>query len=111
MKSADANDPKVLAQELTSASKTDYDKVRSIFTWITDNIAYKTQYGPAFGAYKRYTPPADASLDSKSVDEIVACKVLSEREALCDGYARLFKTLCDYSDIHAEIVRGYVRSS
>ncbi|MBD0333534.1 MAG: hypothetical protein ICV66_12860, partial [Chitinophagaceae bacterium] len=41
----------------------------------------------------------------------VACKVLSEREALCDGYARLFKTLCEYSGIHSEIVRGYVRSS
>jgi hypothetical protein len=35
--------------------------------------------------------------------------VLRKRVAVCDGYSRLFKVLCTYSGIKAEIVQGYGR--
>jgi hypothetical protein len=30
--------------------------------------------------------------------------------AICDGYARLFKTLCDNADVPCEIITGYART-
>jgi hypothetical protein len=51
----------------------------------------------------------DSTLASKSVDEIVAYTVLQQRTAVCNGYARLFKTLCAYAGIRSELVTGYAR--
>jgi hypothetical protein len=31
--------------------------------------------------------------------------------AVCNGYARLFKTLCDYAGVRAEVVTGYARTN
>jgi hypothetical protein len=39
----------------------------------------------------------------------VAETVLNRRLAVCDGYARLFKVLCDYSNVPSEIIYGYAR--
>ena len=46
----------------------------------------------------------------KSLNERVAETVLKRREAVCDGYARLFTTLCDYAGIRSEIIVGYAKS-
>jgi hypothetical protein len=53
--------------------------------------------------------PMDTLLAMKSVDEIVAYTVMQKLTAVCNGYARLFKTLCDYAGIRAEVVTGYAR--
>ncbi|HYH14422.1 MAG TPA: transglutaminase domain-containing protein, partial [Flavisolibacter sp.] len=37
--------------------------------------------------------------------------VIHRRVAVCDGYARLFKTLCDYAGIRSEIIYGYARTN
>lgn len=43
----------------------------------------------------------------KPLSERVATDVLIKRIAFCDGYARLFKTLCDYAGIRSEVITGY----
>lgn len=104
--------PETLAQQLTAPCKTDLEKVRAIFRWITSNISYAVR--PLPGVNKsalRYKPlPMDSALALKSVDEIVAYTVLQKRTAVCNGYARLFKTLCGYAGIRAELVTGYARA-
>jgi hypothetical protein len=40
----------------------------------------------------------------------VAETVLQKGEAVCDGYARLFTTLCDYAGICSEIIIGYAKN-
>ena len=40
---ADAATPALLSQQLTSNYTSDLQKVRAIFRWITDNIAYRTR--------------------------------------------------------------------
>ncbi|MGB5028453.1 MAG: transglutaminase domain-containing protein, partial [Chitinophagaceae bacterium] len=47
----------------------------------------------------------------KPLNERVAEMVLKRKEAVCDGYARLFSTLCQYSGIRSEIIVGYARSN
>lgn len=103
--------PAVLAQELTLPYSNDLQKVKAIFYWITENISYRTRSG--FSRKKISPVLVEETNDTaalKPLDERVAQTVLDERVAVCDGYARLFKTLCIYSGIQAEVINGYART-
>ena len=102
-----------LAKQLAQLGNTDKEKVRAIFRWITENIDYHVR--PI--ARKRNTPvlfyeePDDSSKALPPLNERVAAKVLYKGVAFCEGYSRLFKTLCDHAGIKAEIVYGYARTN
>lgn len=107
--------PDSLARQLTASYKTDRDKVESIFRWITENISYRVK-----GDYLKYRSlakpfsgedPNDTATVLKPLDERVAEGVLQRRSAVCDGYSRLFKTLCDYAAIRSEVITGYARTN
>lgn len=103
-----------LAAELTANLSSDRDKVTAIFHWITANIDYKVASRlNATPAFRRRMPveAEDTSEILKPLDERVAELVLEKREAVCDGYARLFKTLCAYAGIKAEVISGYARTN
>lgn len=107
------NSPRLLAEKLTSGVKTDREKVYVIFRWIADNISYRTRTIPArwnSASKYRHTEPDDADTILKPLDERVAEYVLEQRSAVCDGYTRLFKTLCDYAGVRSEIISGYARA-
>lgn len=100
--------PDSLSYKLTASYASDLEKVRSIYSWITSNIAYNT------GILKpsRHNPIPEFfelpdSVAWKPAYEMTAYQVLSRRVAVCEGYARLFKTLCDYAGIKSEVVTGY----
>jgi transglutaminase/protease-like cytokinesis protein 3 len=108
--SVDAPTVDSLAWKLTSIYPTELEKVRSIFSWITQHIAYNT------GIFNRRTAghrpePIDTVSVWRSANEMTAEKVLRRRIAVCDGYAKLFKTLCDYAGIRCEIITGYAKCS
>ena len=102
-----------LAKQLAELGNTDKEKVRAIFRWITENIDYNVR--PI--ARKKNTPvlfyeePDDSSKPLPPLNERVAAKVLYKGVAFCEGYSRLFKTLCDHAGIKAEIVYGYARTN
>ena len=102
-----------LALKLTSPYKTDIEKVRAIFRWITENIAYDTKgYHDTAGIYKGLFHPEisqDRAVVDKDYNNRIVNKVLAEKKAICDGYSRLFKTLCDYTNLKTEIITGYIR--
>lgn len=107
--------PAELAEELTQGCTTDLQKVKAIFYWITSNIDYRTK-PPVFSRYRKRAAMLPIEEDGndtaalKPLDERVAENVLDERVAVCDGYARLFKTLCSYSGLQAEVIHGYART-
>lgn len=105
--------PDTLAQNLTAPYVTDIEKVRSIFKWITENIAYDTKgYYNLNNIYNGLFQPLsflDSTTVYKNYNDNIVKKVLTEKVAICDGYSRLFKTLCDYANIKSEIVTGYIR--
>lgn len=105
--------PYSLAQKLTAPCSTDRQKVKAIFDWIADNIAYNvgTRSNWRQKQVRYHSVAPDTSLDNKSLNEIVAYQVLRKRVAICNGYARLFKTLCDYAGIQAQVVTGYARTN
>lgn len=105
-------DAKTLASQLSALGKTEKEKVRAIFRWITENIDYNVII---YNRNKRspglfYEEPDD-SMPLPSLNERVAAKVLRRKIAFCDGYSRLFKTLCDYAGIKAEIISGFARTN
>jgi hypothetical protein len=102
-----------LSHLLTQPYTTELEKVRSIFYWITDHISYNTiRYQPRPVDYM--DDGAESAFDNdsilKSLDERVAAIVLKRRYSLCDGYARLFKTLCDHAGIKSEVIAGFART-
>jgi len=101
----------LLSKELTSPYKTDVEKVRSIFRWITDNIEYRTRHSRIMQRRNKssYKEPEDTG-ELQPLDERVAETVLENRLAVCDGYARLFKTLCDYAGVESVVISGYART-
>jgi len=100
--------PKALSEYITRNLQTDQKKVHAIFRWVADNIEYKLK--PAFYYRNAY---ADEDLDTgilKPLNERVAEQVLQNRVAFCDGYARLFSTLCSYAGIKSEVITGYAKT-
>lgn len=104
-----------LAKQLIALGNTDLEKVRAIFRWITENIDYNTRifnrnskksFAPIY-----YEDTDDSSTTLKPLNERVAAKVLRKKIAVCDGYTRLFKTLCDHAGIRSEIITGYARTN
>jgi hypothetical protein len=103
--------PEELAQLLTANYSTQRQKVESIFRWITDNISYNVKSLTRTGSPVIYEEPDDTARVLKPLTERVAETVLRRRIAVCDGYARLFKSLCDHAGIGCEIITGYARVS
>lgn len=102
-----------LAKQLAALGKTEREKVRAIFRWITEHIGYHVRIynrgkatGPLF-----YEEPDDSNAALPPLNERVAAKVLYKKVAFCDGYARLFKTLCDHAGIQSELIFGYARTN
>ena len=115
VKTISALSPDTLAYKLTRPYKTETEKVRALFRWITENIAYDVQgYHNVTGIYAGLWELAESSGADDIYNEYnnrIVAKVLKEKKAVCDGYSRLFKTLCDYAKIKCEIVTGYIRWS
>lgn len=98
-----------LSKKLTAPYQTDLEKTRAIFSWIAQHIAYNTgifNLQRGYHAVKYVFDPYD-TVSSKSATEQTAEKILRRRVAVCDGYAKLFKTLCDYAGVESEVILGY----
>jgi len=110
---AEETSPQLLAKKLTASAKNEKEKVDAIFYWITQNIAYNTGILYAVPRRAPFIYPKEAEEDTGALaplNDRVAENVLRRRVAVCDGYARLFQSLCAHANIRAEIVTGYVRT-
>jgi hypothetical protein len=107
-------DPATLSYLLTDGLVTEKEKIKSIFHWITDNIAYyRPESRPVRRKNKNMPTPVDEPDDGlplPGLSDRVAAKVLKDRQTVCEGYARLFKSLCDYACIRSAIITGYARA-
>ena len=110
--SVNDTNPDSLARKLVASYTNDLQKVRAIFRWITENIAYKTS-----SRYKRVSSYRNSHIEIedddtgvlKPLNVRVAENVLRKREAVCDGYSRLFKTLCDAAGVRSQTIIGFAR--
>ncbi len=84
--------PDILVDSLTRPFSNDYDKVRSIYTWIATNIQYDLF---AFLHKKK---------DLQSTSD-----VLLSGKALCYGFSLLFQDFCQRANIKSEVIEGYAK--
>ncbi|MGC4034961.1 MAG: transglutaminase domain-containing protein [Chitinophagaceae bacterium] len=112
VKSINIGEPGKLSRALTNPYKTEIEKTRAIFRWITENIAYDVQ-GAKFPnlIYRGLKDNSiqNDSLFNRDYNLKIVLKILTERKAICDGYSRLFKTLCDSAKIKCVIISGNIR--
>ncbi|HEY6064483.1 MAG TPA: transglutaminase domain-containing protein [Chitinophagaceae bacterium] len=108
--------PEALAKQLVAPCKTELEKVTAIFKWITENISYKVYSTDKMHVTSAFSLKSSANEGEetddgplKPLNERVAETVLQKREAVCDGYSRLFTTLCDYAGIRSEVIIGYAK--
>jgi hypothetical protein len=85
-----------LASYIKSNYTTDAERIRAIYIWITNHIKYDV---PLFNSIEM-NPDQEPQPVSK---------VLSERKAVCQGYADLFVALCNGVGINAMRVNGYTK--
>lgn len=83
-----------IAQHLLKRAKTERERARAAFVWVTDRIIYDI---PAYkdGSYKTQSHKAE--------------DVLQRRKTVCEGFARLYLALCKAMNLKAEYVSGWVK--
>ena len=86
---------------LTKPYSEETDKVRSIFTWVANNILYDNE------KLNENTEEISRSKDPSQQ----ANYVLKSRSAVCEGYSNLFYELCKKSNISCEIITGFSRQN
>lgn len=108
---APANSSKALSSKITHGLVDAKERLDAIFRWVTDNIAYDVElYEKYLSGRNMYEDFKLTYRDSVEYNEAVANLVLSRKKAVCDGYARLFKSLCNHARIQCEVVNGGVKS-
>ncbi len=73
---------------LTENLKTEHEKFRAIFRWITENIEYNKS--------------ASNTTDPD--------KVVRRNKAVCQGFANLLKDLCESAHIECKVIVGYTKT-
>jgi hypothetical protein len=81
-----------LVKRLLEGARDDFHKTKILHDWIAENIAYDV------GSY--FTGPDDRDESDNA---------LVQREAVCHGYASLFKRMCTLAGIPCQDISGYGR--
>lgn len=97
-----ANNLDSLSQLLTKNFSAEEEKVRAIYVWVANNIAYDMQ------KYLERKNLANMILKKKDNSES-AEKIFAKRKAVCEGYSNLVKALCNKAGITCELVEGIGR--
>jgi transglutaminase/protease-like cytokinesis protein 3 len=94
-------EPELLAKTLTAKLDSDSLKVRAIYYWITEKIAYDCA-GYRNGIYVDYK--------WDDIDDYYRQRVhrtLAQKKGICEDYARTFKAMCDAVRIPCEVIEGF----
>jgi len=99
----------VLTLRLTAQLKTDVEKFRVIYYWITHNIQgdYALTEESLFQLEKRYHDPESLERWFNSFRKEVFQKLRNDKRTLCSGYAYLVKEMANLAGLKCEIVSGY----
>jgi transglutaminase/protease-like cytokinesis protein 3 len=106
-------------QELTNTLITPYTdtvyKLRAIFIWIADNIEYDYKlFNSASDEWNHFEcSGSKASCAQARIDweNKLLGHVLDKGKAVCSGYGKLFKKMCEFVGIQNEMVDGYVKKT
>jgi transglutaminase/protease-like cytokinesis protein 3 len=86
----------------------DKDKARAIYSWITMNVKYDIDAHYAKKKRKRvnYKNKVDRAQKLRAQRIRIENKILTKHVALANGYATLYKSVCDLCGIYGYILKG-----
>lgn len=101
-----------LASEITSAHKTKDAQARAAFEWVANNIRYDIdEYEHInFSGTIRYDSEAALQKALRAIDLKIIHRTWQQKASVCEGYALLYKELCDLMNIECVIVKGYTKT-
>lgn len=85
----------VLANYLTEPALNDFDRARSFYVWLTTNVVYDMK------AYRN----GRRRINKNNED------ILKRKRAVCFGYSKFFKALCDEVGLDSQVISGYSKGS
>ncbi|MBK6283649.1 MAG: hypothetical protein IPF54_14265 [Draconibacterium sp.] len=101
-----------LAEKISHDFDSPQDRVCAIYLWIANNIAYDIKTYKSKKKSKTYSYRThkqkikrEEKYNNKTIQE-----VFQKRKAICDGYSRLFKKLCDLNNIECVIISGIAKT-
>ncbi|NND62690.1 MAG: hypothetical protein HKN48_05805 [Flavobacteriaceae bacterium] len=101
------------AEELSRFIERDFtseeNKVRAIYGWIINNVAYEPEEYEKFNFnFKNFRERNEK--EEKTRKKVIA-RTLQKGVAVCEGYAMLFERLCELQGISNYLVRGDIKSN
>lgn len=104
-------DTKILSHELTSRYISETEKARAIFIWVTHNISYDVKSfnkkkGKGFKCNGENCGAKYVQWENQYLE-----RVLDKKLAVCEGYSRVFKRLCDHAGLRTDLIAGYTKNS
>ena len=101
-----------LVSDLTKNTKTDLEKSRAIYFWITENIAYDYKTFNKNKRSKSFKCKGKLDCDLKIIEwkNKILTRVLDKKMAICSGYSDLFKKMCEIAKVDCLVVEGYVKT-
>jgi len=102
------NNAEELSAFITRDFQTEEEKVRAIYTWIIQNVAYEPEEYKKFNFnFKNYR---ERNLKEEKTRNRVIQRTLDKGIAVCEGYAMLFERLCELQGISNYLVRGDIKT-
>lgn len=103
------NDVSKLSQLISRDFTTEEEKVRAIYGWIINNVAYEPSEYEVFNySFKDYR---ERNSKEENTRNKTIQRTLQKGIAVCEGYAMLFEKLCELQGIQNYLVRGDIKTS
>ena len=101
--------PDAFSKLISRDFNTEDDKVRAIYTWLIQNVAYEPLEYKQFN-YKFKNYHERNQKEEKTRNKIIA-RTLQKGIAVCEGYAMVFEKMCELQGIANYLVRGDIKTS
>lgn len=89
--------------------QTDEEKVRAVYSWLIQNVAYEpSEYDQFDYSFKNYR---ERNAKDEKLRKKIVRRTLKKGVAVCEGYAMTFEKLCQLLGINNYLVRGDTKSS
>ncbi|MCG8579938.1 MAG: hypothetical protein MI866_08480 [Bacteroidales bacterium] len=103
-----------LSERIIKDFDTDYDRAAAIYTWMANHIKYdaKAFFSGRVQRVAQYTyrNEAEKYQKEKALRDELAMSTLKKKKAVCQGYAELYRLLCQACGIQCEVISGYSRT-
>ncbi|NME69122.1 transglutaminase domain-containing protein [Flammeovirga aprica] len=98
------------ANRVKSDFNTKEEQARAVYCWMAYNISYNVKGLNEQKVFKySYSNEAQKLEIEKQIFQEIAQDALKDKTAVCDGYSKLYKAVCDQLSIECEVVEGFSR--